>query len=88
MAEVLTKLREWITPSKVKTEGYLSPLFYKVTFGVCLFSFVILFGSQYFGDPIICSKGLAGIGVRDEHLESHCWKHGTRRIIDDSLLKG
>ena len=85
MAEVLTKLREWITPSKVKTEGYLSPLFYKVTFGVCLFSFVILFGSQYFGDPIVCSK--RGETVRNEHLESHCWKHGTRRIIKDDLLK-
>ena len=54
MAEFLSSLKLWITPSKIKTESYTSPLFYQVTFGVCVTTFIVHFGCTYFGDAIEC----------------------------------
>jgi len=75
MAEILKTLKAWLTPSKTTTESYASPLFYKITFGVCITTFIILLGSSNFGDPIECK----------ETDNSHCWKNGTERIKDQSI---
>ena len=81
MADLFEKFKELVAPSKIKTDSFTGPLFYKVSFGICLTSFIILFGNQYFGDPMVCINN----DLRIDFLENHCWMHGTTRIKNDGI---
>lgn len=87
MADLFEKFKELVAPSRIKTDSYTAPLFYKVSFGICLTSFIILFGNQYFGEPIVCIANVDNKDERIEFLENHCWMHGTTRIKNLEIKK-
>jgi len=63
----------------INSDNVTFKLFYKASFGLCLFSCLLVAATQYWGNPINCSKAESG-GVDLKTFESHCWIHGTQRI--------
>jgi len=66
----------------INSDNVTFKLFYKASFGLCLFSCLLGAATQYWGNPINCSK--AEGGVDQKTFESHCWIHGTQRIKEGS----
>ena len=84
MANVVTGLvKDLLGVFKIKevdSDNVTFKLFYKASFGFCLFSSLLVAGSQYWGDPIECAQSTNHIDATV--FENHCWIHGTQRIED------
>jgi len=68
----------------INSDNVTFKLFYKVSFGLCIFSCLLVAATQYWGNPINCS--MTSSSVDQKTFESHCWIHGTKRIEDNQKL--
>jgi len=69
----------------VNSDNVTFKLFYKVSFGLCLFSSLLVAATQYWGDAIECNQSTSPIDAKV--FERHCWIHGTERIKDSDDQK-
>lgn len=70
----------------VNSDNVTFKLFYKASFGLCLFSSLLVGATQNWGDPIECHQTIEGT-ISDKVFENHCWIHGTKRIESDEDQK-
>ena len=64
---------------EVNSDNVTLKLFYKASFGFCLFSSLLVTATQYWGNPIECAQS-ASNPIDAKVFERNCWIHGTERI--------
>jgi len=76
------KIQGWLDFLKfgdIQTDGVAFKLFSKLAVGVCFAGALLCVATQYFGDPIVCTKSW-NEKFSEDFVKSHCWIHGSSWI--------
>ena len=63
----------------INLDNWSFKLFYRVTYGLLILASVLVFATQYVGDPIECAQPDEG-SILNKVFEKKCWIHGAEKL--------
>ena len=64
---------------EINLDNWSFKLFYRVTYGLLILASVLVFATQYIGDPIECAFPDNG-NLLNKVFEKKCWIHGAEKL--------
>ena len=77
--DILNNVKNVFKPKEINVDNWSFKLFYRVTYGLLILASVLVFATQYVGDPIECAFPDDG-NLLNKVFEKKCWIHGAEKL--------
>ena len=75
--DVLNNVKNVFKSKEINLDNWSFKLFYRVTYGLLILASMLVFATQYVGDPIECAYDGE---VTNKVFEKKCWIHGAEKL--------
>ena len=77
--DILNNVKNVFKSKEINLDNWSFKLFYRVTYGLLILASVLVFATQYIGDPIECAFPDNG-NLLNKVFEKKCWIHGAEKL--------
>ena len=77
--DVLDNVKNVFKSKEINLDNWSFKLFYRVTYGLLILASMLVFATQYVGDPIECAFPDTAT-LLNKVFEKKCWIHGAEKL--------